>query len=218
MDEKTGIQALERVEQRAPLSKGLTQRREFEYIRHGTTTLMAAVNVADGKIIHHLLNATRTEEDFCQFVEQTCQPLLADPEAEVILLADQLNTHLSESLVRWVAQQIGFCGRLGKKGHRGILQNQLTRMTFLEDESHCIRFIYTPKHCSWLNPIENYFAKLQRHVIQNASFTSVKELNTKIQRYICYYNACLLKPLNWKFTGFCKDKPFANLNCQAISP
>lgn len=215
VDEKTGIQALERVEQRASLSKGLTQRREFEYIRHGTTTLMAALNVADGKLIHHQLNPTRTEEDFCGFIQQACQPLLADPEAEVILLADQLNTHLSESLVKWVAQQIGFSGHLGKKGHRGILQNQLTRMAFLEDESHRIRFVYTPKHCSWLNPIENYFAKLQRHVIQHASFTSVKELNTKIQTYIHYYNACLSKPLNWKFKGFCKDKPLANLNYQS---
>lgn len=94
MDEKTGIQALERLEQRAPLSTGGHQRREWEYFRHGTTTLMAAVNVAGGNIIHHQLNPTRTEEDFCRFIEQTCQPLLSDPEAEVILLADQLNTHL----------------------------------------------------------------------------------------------------------------------------
>lgn len=115
VDEKTGIQALERFEQRAPLSKGHHQRAEFEYIRHGTTTLMAAYSVASGSIIHHQLNPTRTEEDFCRFIEQTCQPLLADPEAEVILLADQLNTHLSQSLVKWVAQQIGFSGSLGKK-------------------------------------------------------------------------------------------------------
>ena len=218
MDEKTGIQALERFEQRAPLSKGLTQRVEFEYVRHGTTTLMAAYSIASGSIIHHQLNPTRTEEDFCRFIEQTCQPLLADPEAEVILLADQLNTHLSESLVKWVAQQISFTGTLGKKGHSGVLQNQLTRMRFLEEESHRVRFVYTPKHCSWLNPVENYFAKLQRHVMHNASFTCVAQLNAKIQSYICYYNACLSKPLNWKFKGFCKDKPLANLNCQSISP
>ncbi len=73
---------------------------EFEYVRHGTTTLMASCSVASGSIIHHPLNPTRTEEDFCRFIEQTCQPLLADPQAEVILLADQLNTHLSESLVK----------------------------------------------------------------------------------------------------------------------
>lgn len=189
---------------------------EFEYIRHGTTTLMAAVNVADGKLIHHQLNPTRTEEDFCEFIQLACQPLLADPEAEVILLADQLNTHLSESLVKWVAQMSGFAGDLGKKGHRGILQNQLTRMAFLEDESHRIRFVYTPKHCSWLNPIENYFAKLQRHVIAKASFTSIEQLESKIAQYIQYANACLVKPLKWKFVGFVKDKPLHNLNYRSF--
>jgi hypothetical protein len=214
VDEKTGIQALERVQQRAPVSRSFTQRQEFEYIRHGTTTLMAAVNLADGKLIHHQLNPTRTEEDFCGFIGHTCQPLLADPEAEVILLADQLNTHLSESLVKWVARMRGFAGDLGKKGHRGILQNQLTRMAFLEEESGRIRFVFTPKHCSWLNPIENYFAKLQRHVMQKASFSSVDQLKSRITQYIHYANTCLVKPLKWKFTGFVKDKPLHNLNYQ----
>lgn len=216
IDEKTGIQALERFEQRAPYSKGAVKRQEFEYTRHGTTTLMAAINVADGKIIHHQLNPTRTEEDFCGFIKQTCEPLLAHEQAEVILLADQLNTHLSESLVVWVAGQIGFQEVLGQKGQRGILHNQQTRMAFLEKESHRIRFVFTPKHCSWLNPIENYFAKLQRHVITHGNFTSVKELNAKIENYIRYYNACLLKPLRWKFKGFIKDKPLQNLNYQKI--
>ena len=217
VDEKTGIQALQRREQTAPTSKGAHQRREWEYYRHGTTTLMAAVNVADGKMLHHLLNPTRTEDDFCTFIQQTCQPLLADPQAEVILLADQLNTHLSESLVRWVAQQIGFTGELGKKDHRGILHNQPSRMTFLEDNTHRIRFVFTPKHCSWLNPVENWFAKLQRHVINNGNFSSVKELNCKIENYIRYYNTWLSKPLNWKFKGFTKDKPLLNVNYQAFS-
>jgi hypothetical protein len=109
---------------------------------------MAAVNVADGKLLHHQLNPTRTEDDFCGFIQQTCQPLLADAQAEVIFLADQLNTHLSESLVRWVAQQIGFTAELGKKGHRGILHNQPSRMAFLEDNTHRIRFVFIPKHSS----------------------------------------------------------------------
>lgn len=212
MDEKTSIQALERFEQRAPLSKGHYQRVESEYIRHGTTTLMAAVSVVEGKIVHHQLNPTRTEEDFCHFIEQTCQPLLNDPQAEVILLADQLNTHLSESLVVWVAKTIGFCGPLGKKAKRGILLNQQTRMAFLEDDSHRIRFVFTPKHCSWLNPIENWFANLQRHVITNSNFTSVKDLSNSITQYIHYHNACLLKPIKWKFKGFDKDKTLQNLN------
>ncbi len=135
----------------ASYSNGAVKRQAFEYTRHGTTTLMAAINVADGKIIHHQLNPRRTEEDFCAFIKQTCQPLLAHEQAEVILLADQLNTHLSQSLVVWVAGQIGCREELGKKGQSGILHNQQTRMAFLEKQSHRIRFVFTPKHCSWLN-------------------------------------------------------------------
>ena len=85
-----------------------------------------------------------------------------------------------------------------------------TRQAFLEDETHSIRFVYTPKHCSWLNPIENWFAKLQKHTIKNGNFSSVKELEGKIEQYIEYYNKCLTKPLNWKFKGFSKDKPLVN--------
>ncbi len=216
MDEKTGIQALERLEQTAPLSKGQLQRREWEYRRHGTTTLMAAVNVADGKMLHHQLNPTRTEDDFCSFIQQTCQPLLVDSQVEVILLADQLNTHLSESLVQWVAHLINFPGELGKKGQWGILHNQSSRLAFLEEPTHRIRFVFTPKHCSWMNPVENWFAKLQRHIINNGNFSSVKDLNCKIESYVYYYNKCLSKPLNWKFKGWVKDKPLQNINCQNI--
>lgn len=211
LDEKTGIQALQRFEQTAPASKGGHTRREFEYKRNGTTTLMAAVNVADGKIINHFLNQTRTEKDFCSFVEQTVDPLIkVDPEVGVILMADQLNTHLSESLVKYFAKINDFKDDLGIKGKEGILKNKQSRMVFLETQTHKVRFVYTPKHCSWLNPIENWFAKLQKHVINNGNFNAVKELNQKIEKYITFYNSCLLKPLKWKFKGFCKAEKLKN--------
>jgi hypothetical protein len=181
VDEKTGIQALERLEQRAPLSKGHHKHNEFEYLRHGTTTLMAAYSVASGSILYHPLNPTRTEEDFCRFIEQTCQPLLADRQAGVILwLINSIPTSRRVWSSGWPSKS-AFVERWAKKAHRGILQNQSTRMAFLEEESHRVGFVYTPKHCSWLNPIENYFAKLQRHVIQNPSFTCVPQLNAKFE-------------------------------------
>ena len=113
-------------------------------------------------------------------------------------------THQSESLVVWIAEQIGFKDELGKKGSRGILKNMQTRQSFLENPQHRIQFVFTPKHCSWLNPIENWFAKLQRHVITYGNFSSVKELENKIEAYIGFYNRHLIKPLKWKFKGFIK--------------
>lgn len=208
VDEKTGIQALGRLQAKAPKSKGGHTRKEYEYTRNGTACLIAAFDVGQAKISNAVIQATRTEKDFCLFTKQTVA--LYPKEDEVIFLADQLNTHKSESLVIYIAQLINFKGDLGKKGKSGILKNMESRRIFLENPEHRVRFLFTPKHCSWLNPIENWFAKLQRHVIKNSNFSSTTELKIKIEQYISFYNNCLAKPLNWKFKGFTKDKPLHN--------
>jgi len=190
------------------MRKGRNKRQEYEYKRNGTTTLIAVQDVSNGKIIEAHLGPTRNEQDFLKF----CQRVEASfpEEDEIIFMADQLNTHKSASLVEWIAQKIGFKDCLGKKEQKGILKNMESRQAFLEDKTHRIRFVYTPKHCSWLNPIENWFAKLQRHVITGGVFSSVEELQGKIRDYIKYYNQCLLKPLKWKFKGFTKGKILEN--------
>lgn len=211
VDEKTGIQAIERYQSIAPKSKGGHQRKEFEYTRHGTTTLIAAINVANGELANAHLKPTRDEKDYADFIKETVGAL---PEMDkVVILSDQLNTHLSETLVRFIAEQGGYSEEdLGIKGEKGILKNMQTRKVFLESEYHRIRFIFTPKHCSWLNPIENWFAKLQRHVIKNGNFLSVKELEDKIKSYITFYNSRLAKALKWKFKGFLKSKILLNIS------
>jgi len=215
VDEKTGIQAIERIHDTSPKSKGIYQRYDYEYKRHGTTCLIAAIDVADGKLINTMLNETRTEQDFLDFAIQTaaCFP----KEDEIIFIADQLNIHKSESLVKWIAEQIGFQEDLGTKNYKGILKSIPSRQSFLEDPTHRIRFVYTPKHCSWLNPIENWFAKLQKHIISKSSFCSVKELVDKIEAYVHFYNQCLIKPLKWKFKGFIKVKELKNINYHKLA-
>lgn len=213
IDEKTAIQALERQTSRAPKSKGGHKRQEFEYTRHGRTTLIAAINVETGKLIDQHLGQTRDEKDFADFTKKVVADFAQMD--KIVILSDQLNTHLSQTLVKWIAQEQEYeLSELGVKGHSGILKNMETRMAFLENPNHRIRFVYTPKHCSWLNPIENWFAKLQRHVIRNGNFCSVNELENKILKYIDFHNRCLAKPIKWKFRGFDKNRKLFNLNVQ----
>lgn len=212
VDEKTGIQALDRKE--APMKVSRDKRQEYEYKRNGTTTLIAAQDVSNGKMVEIYLGQTRNEYDFLEFCKRTVA--LFPNEDKVIFLADQLNTHKSASLVEWIAHEMGFEDELGKKGRRGILKSMETRMEFLENQEHRIRFVFTPLHCSWLNPIENWFGKLQRHIITGGVFCSVQELECKIRDYVEYYNICMLKPLKWKFNGFTKGKILENSNMVKI--
>ena len=125
--------------------------------------------------------------------------IAAQPDKKHIIVCDQLNTHKSASLVEWAASVCHGSIDLGTKGKNGILKSQKTRMEFLEDERHRIRFCYTPKHCSWMNQIENWFGVLERKVIKHGEFISVDSLEKQISDFIGYYNEILSKPVNWSF-------------------
>ena len=196
-DEKTGIQALERLHPTLPMLPGLIERREFEYRRHGTQSLIASFFVATGRV-HGSIAATRTEEDFATHLSEVID---TDPEAGWVFVVDQLNTHKSESLVRLVAERCGIEDDLGKKGRSGILRSMDTRAAFLTDPDHRIRFVYVPKHTSWLNQIEIWFSILVRKLLRRASFTSVDELRHRIQRFIDYFNQTMAKPFRWTYKG-----------------
>lgn len=198
-DEKTGIQALERKHSTKPTKPGLVERREFEYIRHGTQCLMVNFQVATGQIIAPSIGPTRTERDF---VDHIAQAVTIHPEKEWIFIVDQLNTHKSEGVVRFVAQQCGIDeNTLGVKGKSGILKSMETRKAFLEDESQRIRFVYTPKHTSWLNQVEIWFSILVRKLLKRASFTSLEDLRKRILDFIDYFNRTMAKPFKWTYTG-----------------
>lgn len=201
-DEKTGIQALERTHPTLPMRPGLVERREFEYIRHGTRCLMANLEVATGRIIAPSIGATRTEEDFAAHIARTID---TDPEAAWIFIVDGLNTHQSESLVRLVATRCqsaaGSDEDLGEKGKSGILQSMQTRRRFLEEAGHRIRFVYTPKHCSWLNQVEIWFSILVRRLLKRGSFASAEEMQARMLAFISYFNRVLAKPFKWTYSG-----------------
>jgi len=199
-DEKTGIQAKEHANPKKLMQPGKPEFIDPEYIRHGTICLIASRNVATGDVVAPYLNPTRKEEDFLHHVENVVQ---CNPGDKHIFIVDNLNIHKSESLVKLTASLSGIDeSTLGKKGSKGILKNMDSRATFLQDMSHQIVFIYTPKHCSWLNQIECWFSILSRRLLnKRSSFLSVEDLKNKISEFIDFYNKYLKKPFQWNYSG-----------------
>jgi transposase len=112
VDEATSLQAIERNAPDKPVRPGGVARQEFEYTRHGTTTLTAGLDVVTGAIISPTLEPTRTEPEFVGHIARTVG---IDPTGEWIFIVDNLNTHASEGLVRWVAGRCEIEDPLGKK-------------------------------------------------------------------------------------------------------
>ena len=90
---------------------------------------------------------------------------------------------------------------LGEKNVRGILESMTTRREFLSDDSHRIRFVYLPKHSSWLNRIEIFFGIVHRKCLRGGNFTSVPDLESQLRQFIAYYNTTMAHPFNWTYTG-----------------
>ncbi len=169
----TGIQALEHKYSDKPPLPGQCAKMEFEYIRHGTTSLIGFFNIATGRVETPYLNQTRTEADLVAAVRTLVNTA---PSASWTFVCDGLNTHKSESLVHFVAESCDLNVELGEKGKSGILKSMESRAEFLHDPSHRIRFVYTPKHSSWMNQIEIWFGIINKLLLKRKSYISVEEL------------------------------------------
>jgi transposase len=196
-DEMTGVQALERKHPTLTMTPGPAERREAEYIRHGTLCFIVSRDVATGQVLPPSCGPTRTEADFVNHIRGV---VASDPQAQQWhFVADNLNTHCSESLVRYVAEVSEITDDLGVKGKSGVLKSCRTRSAFLSAASHQIVFHYTPKHASWMNQIEIWFSILARKVLKRGNFVSVEDLKAQVLAFVAYYNQTMAKPFQWNY-------------------
>lgn len=193
----TRVQALEhKYSDKLPLP-GQCAKMEFECIRHGTTSLIGFFDVATGRMEKLYLNPTRTEDDFVEVVKALVG---TDPQASWTFICDGLNTHKLEALVRFVAEACAPGVELGRKGKTGVLKSMESRADFLHDASHRIRFVYTPKHSSWMNQIEIWFGIINRKLLKRKSYLSIEELEASILCFIEQYNLTA-HPFKWTYAG-----------------
>jgi transposase len=206
-DEKSGMQVLERKAPTKPAQAGRRERREHEYIRHGTRVLINSLVVATGQIAW-TIGASRKAPDFVAHLKRAYQRLPRMKRYDWVM--DNLNTHWSLDVCRLVAR---WCG-VPFEPHK--LKKGPQRRAFLSDPSHRHVFHFTPKHGSWLNQAELFFGVLQRRFLARGSFTSIKDFERRLERFLKDYNDRHAHPYRWTYTGepLVRDTPFSRTRRQ----
>jgi transposase len=212
-DEKTGIQARERKYPTKPMQPGRAALQEFEYIRHGTRCLLATFVVPTG-LVYGDVTAHRTRQDFCCHLRHTVAWLAVQyPQAKKYhWVLDNLNTHWSLEACEILAALNGrpFWPRALKTGRQ--------RRAFVADGDYPYRFVFTPKHGSWLNQVELWFSVLARRFLRRGDFAGATEFEARLQRFLEEYNARHAHPYRWTYTGepLVRATPFSQTRRQQV--
>ena len=167
VDEKTQIQALERTQPMLPMGLGYVEGVTHDYIRHGTTTLFAALDVATGAVIAECKPRHRHQE-FLSFLRRIDKEVPKD--LELHLVVDNYCTHKHAKVKAWLAQHPRF------------------------------HVHYTPTYASWLNQVERWFGIITQRAIRRGSFSNVKELIARIEKFVAHYNKSTV-PFVWTATA-----------------
>jgi transposase len=174
VDEKSQIQALDRTTPVLPMQPGLIERRSHDYVRHGTTTLFAALEIATGKITAGLKPRHRNTEflAFLKQIERAYRHVVEDDgkPVELHLVMDNYAAHKHHNVRDWLADNPRFVVH------------------------------FTPTHASWMNLVEVWFSLIERQAIHRGVYGSVKDLNAKIRAYIDGWND-RAHPFTWTKTA-----------------
>ena len=172
VDEKTGMQALGRKHPTRPSEPGRDGRMDYEYIRRGTRTLLAAFNPHSGQVFGQV-RARRTADDLVSFMEGLARRY---PTGDVHIVWDNLNIHYDGADDRWTR----FNARHGGRFH----------------------FHYTPIHASWVNQVELFFGILHRRLLRHHTYRSVGELKATVEAFLAHWNRSEAHPFRWTFKGY----------------
>jgi len=191
-DEKTGMQILQRKYPTRLPRPGVIEKREFEYIRHGTRALLTTFCVPTGQVVWNL-GPTRTSVDWVRHLEHVATAFPHIKQFDWVV--DNLNTHWSVEVCAWVAKRSGipFVARALRTGRE--------RRRFLSDPSHKHVFHFTPLHGSWLNQVELFFSVLSRRFLKRGDFASAAEFEERIGTWLTTYNRDHAHPYRWTYTG-----------------
>jgi transposase/uncharacterized protein YoaH (UPF0181 family) len=167
-DEKPGIQAIENTASDLLPVPGQyqTMARDHEYIRHGTLSLLAGIDLLSGRVHGMVANRHRSRE-FIQFLKRIDEAYPAT--AKIRMILDNHSAHISKE----------------------------TR-AYLATVPNRFEFTFTPKHGSWLNLIETFFAKMAHSMLRHIRVTSKAELKERIERYLDEVNQAPVV-FRWKY-------------------
>jgi hypothetical protein len=158
---------------------GQPERRDPEYLRHGTRCLLATLVVPTGQVIGSV-TAHRAPWDFVRHIRDV---VVRFPDVRRFhWVMDNLNTHSTFELCQYL-------GRLsGVWETRPKLRTGAQRRSFLADPRHRHVVPFTPTHGSWLNQVEIWFGVLSRRLLRRGEFRSVEEWAERILAFIESYD------------------------------